>query len=408
LLDAFQQQSAPGIPAITDAAAPPVIVGSATLFTAAMRGAPLPELIGMISHPGTHAAANLFDTSVLFQIAFQREEALRLQAAAIGAFPLLRVRNPRQTKTALRVLALMMPGDTQVNTPIDFITNHLDVRLDLLFMRPDGTLPPMVPKHDVMIFCASDPGPALLDRMAQLFQAWPRPVLNDPALLPLLARDVLPRLFADNPVLCCPPVVKVDWADLAIQADTVAGLSYPLLIRPHDSHAGHQLARIESAAAAQAYLDETTADTFYVSQYLDYRSADGMFRKYRVALTDGQPQLCHMAVSEHWMVHYLNAGMDLHADRRDQEAQAMRNFADGFACRHAAAFQALHAQLPFDLFSIDCAELPDGRLLVFEADIAAIIHMMEPPDVYGYKHAHMPSVFEAVGSLLRRSAGAGP
>jgi hypothetical protein len=97
--------------------------------------------------------------------------------------------------------------------------------------------------------------------------------------------------------------------------------------------------------------------------------------------------------------------MDLHAERRDQEAEAMRSFADGFARRHAAAFQALHAQLPLDLCSIDCAELPDGRLLIFEADIAAIIHMMEPPEVYAYKHTHMPRVFEAVGSLLRRCAG---
>ena len=55
-------------------------------------------------------------------------------------------------------------------------------------------------------------------------------------------------------------------------------------------------------------------------------------------------------------------------------------------------------------FSIDCAELPDGRLLVFEADIAAIIHMMEAPDLFAYKHAHMPRVFDSIGSMLRRRA----
>ena len=357
MLDALQSLSATTcdpsarrIPAITDVITPPVIVGTATLFTAAMQGAPLSTLIDVISQPGSHPAAQLFDTSTLYQIAFRREEALSLQADAVSASPLLRVHNPRQTAAALRVLALVMPGDTQMNMPVDFITNHLDVRLDLMFMRPDGSLPPVVPDHDVMIFCAADPGPALLCWMAQLYRTWPRPVLNDPALLPLFARDVLSRGFAGQPSLCFPATVKVAHADLAVRPETLAGLPYPVLIRPHDSHAGRGLAKIDSAEAAQAYLCTEIAECFYVSRYMDYRSADGLFRKYRIALVDGQPQLCHMALSEHWMVHYLNAGMAEHAERRHAEAEAMRSFADGFARRHAEAFQALHSLLPFDVF----------------------------------------------------------
>ena len=260
MLDALQNSIACDsasrpIPIVADTVAPPVITGAATLFTAAMRGAPMATLIGMVGRPDAHPAAQLFDTSILYQIAFRRDEALGLQNDAVLQSPLLRVHNPRQTAAALRVLALMMPGDTQSNMPLDFITNHLDVRLDLLFMRTDGSLPPVVPDHDVMIFCASYPGPALLVRMAQLYRAWPRPVLNDPALLPLLARDALPRGFAEHPALCFPPTVKVARLDLVVDAETLAGLPYPVLIRPHDSHAGCGLAKVDSAAAARGYLD---------------------------------------------------------------------------------------------------------------------------------------------------------
>ena len=66
----------------------------------------------------------------------------------------------------------------------------------------------------------------------------------------------------------------------------------------------------------------------------------------------------------------------------------------------------MHERLPFDYYSIDCSELPDGRLLVFEADTAAIIHMMDPEDVFPYKHSHMRSVFDAFGDMLRRRATA--
>ena len=113
-----------------------------------------------------------------------------------------------------------------------------------------------------------------------------------------------------------------------------------------------------------------------------------------------------MASSQNWMVHYLNAGMTESADKRAEEAQAMAHFDGTFAARHRDAFAALHEQVPFDYYSIDCSELPDGRLLMFEADSAAIIHLMDPEDMFSYKHAHMRSVFDAFGNMLRRRATA--
>jgi hypothetical protein len=50
--------------------------------------------------------------------------------------------------------------------------------------------------------------------------------------------------------------------------------------------------------------------------------------------------------------------------------------------------------------------LPDDRLLVFEADTAAIIHLMDPIDLFPYKHVHMPRVFAAFEALLRRRIAA--
>ena len=109
-----------------------------------------------------------------------------------------------------------------------------------------------------------------------------------------------------------------------------------------------------------------------------------------------------MAVSQNWMIHYLNAGMTESADKRVDEAQAMMHFDAAFAVRHRDAFTALHGRLGFDCYSIDCSELSDGRLLVFEADSAAIIHLMDPEAMFPYKHVQMRRVFDAFGDLLRR------
>ena len=54
--------------------------------------------------------------------------------------------------------------------------------------------------------------------------------------------------------------------------------------------------------AAQALLNYLRAmpdPEFVLSQYVDYRSADGLFRKYRVALIGGEAYAVHMGNAEH-------------------------------------------------------------------------------------------------------------
>ena len=46
-----------------------------------------------------------------------------------------------------------------------------------------------------------------------------------------------------------------------------------------------------------------------------------------------------------------------------------------------------------------------GRLLVFEADNALIIHDMDPPDVFPYKSATVRRLFAAFQAMLSKAAG---
>ncbi|MEO8715152.1 MAG: hypothetical protein ABI369_09075, partial [Acetobacteraceae bacterium] len=290
----------------------------------------------------------------------------------------------------------------------DFITRHLDVRLDLLFVVPGEPLPPVLPDHDVAFFAVSEFDAASRCRLAALHAAWPRPVLNDPAAIARLTRDAVADGLATIPGLCSPPVARATRAQLLAHlagGARLALLDRPALIRPVGSHAGHGLAKIDDAAGLAAYLEGVDAVGFFLTRFVDYRDAAGLFRKLRVVFIDGAPFLCHMATSRHWMVHYLNAGMAESAPRRADEAAAMAGFDTGFAARHAAAFAALQAWMGLDYFQLDCAETPDGRLLVFEVDVAAIVHLMDPADLFPYKPPQMHRVFAAFEAMLRRRAG---
>jgi len=142
-----------------------------------------------------------------------------------------------------------------------------------------------------------------------------------------------------------------------------------------------------------------------VSRFVDYSSDDGLFRKYRIVLIDGQPYACHLAIADRWDIWYLNAGMAQSANKRREEQTFMQAFDAGFAQRHRAALSGLSKRIGLDYFTVDCAETRDGSLLIFEADNTAIVHDMDPPDVFPYKVPQMRKVFDAFAAMLHRRAG---
>jgi hypothetical protein len=188
----------------------------------------------------------------------------------------------------------------------------------------------------------------------------------------------------------------------------LSGAHYPIILRPVGSHAGHGLEKVESAARLAGYLEEQGSAQFYLSQFVDYRSADGLFRKYRIAFVDGRPFACHLAVADHWMLHYLNAGMEQSAGKRAEEARWFETFDSAFAGRHAEAFRALYERIGLEYFVIDCGEAPGGELLVFEADTAMVVHALDSPDLFPYKRPQMLRVFRAVQAMLHDHAGRTP
>jgi hypothetical protein len=184
----------------------------------------------------------------------------------------------------------------------------------------------------------------------------------------------------------------------------VLALQFPLIIRPFGSHAGFGLVRLDDAQSLSDYLDQRSENSFFVSPFVDYSGKDGLFRKYRIAMIDGRPFPVHMAVAEEWKVWYLNADMALNLAHRTEEARFLQFFDESFGRRHASALAELAERVDLDYFLVDCAETRDGDLLIFEADHCAIVHDMDPANVYPYKPSAMRRLFEAFGAMLKRRA----
>ncbi len=395
---------------------PADIVGQAGIVRLAYEGGDLQALLERLvdrARRNPNDAAALLDLSTLMLVTVQPEQGLALQADALARRRLYRRTHGRGDH--LTVLAVVAPGDFMTNTPIDLLLEGSDVTLWLCYVDAETQSLADVPDHDVafMAIGESEDNLPILARAAHLLADWPRPVLNAaPVSIAGLTRDVLSRRLEGEPSLYAPRTARADRAELRALADGRAtldsllpGETWPLIVRPVGTHAGKGLEKIDGPQDLAAYLDANLDAQLYLAPFVDYSGADGLYRKQRIAFIDGRAYPSHFAVSEHWMVHYLSADMTERAERRAEEESWMTGFDDGFAVRHASAFAALSQRLGLDYFGIDCAETPDGRLLVFEADVAMIVHALDPAGIFPYKKPAMRRLFEAfVEALAVRAA----
>jgi hypothetical protein len=369
------------------------------------------ELINKLLN-GSADAGEGIDLSLIAQLLGDKQAGLAIQREVLLAHRLFR--SPCVSKTPrLRVLALAAATDMGSNTPIEFLLEESGIELMMLYVIPEAELPVPLPEHDIAIVIASD-SEDCRDTLSKIDAAapnWPRPLLNPPKLVCNLDRDKLHRLLTGIEDLVIPATTAVTREQLLSSrssnalASIMAELAFPVIIRPRGSHAGNGLAKVDDAEAMQRYLEDREEGEFFVSRFVDYASADGLFRKYRIVFIDGRPYACHMAIADRWDIWYLNAGMTQSATKRLEEETFMRSFDIGFGRRHQTALAAIAGRLALDYFTIDCAETRDGALLIFEADNTAVVHNMDPATVFPYKGPQMRKVFDAFAAMLERRVG---
>ncbi len=383
-------------------------------FDAADLGAVWNDLLTAIKNePGNPAI--VMDMSVVAQLLGDPQAGAQLQDGALAIERLYR--SPEVCdRPRLRLLALAGATDVGGNIPLEFLLSKSDVELTTLYIVPGKPLPNPLPEHDValVVLGNSDHMAATLEEMEDTVPAWPRPVLNHPSRIFELERDRFFELMCGAPGVVIPKTIRISRGILEAVGSgrravntLLSDAEFPIIVRPVNSHAGHGLEKLDDTSSVGAYLAQTAEQEFFISRFVDYSSPDGLFRKYRIVFIDGRAYACHMAIADEWKVWYLNADMGRNPLKRAEEALFMQSFDDGFAARHAASFEAIVKGVGLDYFGIDCAETKDGKLLLFEAETAMIVHDMDPPDIYPYKVPQMQKLFAAFVAMLHRRGKSG-
>jgi len=239
-------------------------------------------------------------------------------------------------------------------------------------------------KPDVVFNEVADPDShkGALARCEKLCSGFDAPIINPPHLIRRTTRDHIARQLTDIPGVSMPPTIRCcpkspDEIHATIKKENLA---YPVIVRLAGQHGGTSSILIQSGRDRdRLHVYPFDGRDFYLTQYVDYRDDDGLFRKYRIVVISGRPYFRHVLIGKDWMVHsssfeFVKQRQDLLSEMRQRRLA----FDDELAPRISAAVQEIYRRIQLDYFGIDCHVGNDGELLLFEVN--ANMNVLHDPE----------------------------
>lgn len=322
----------------------------------------------------------------------------RLEEAKVHLDRFFRHQNLFVTNSKTAVRTVLLVADAGIgNVPYEFLFPKEENSI-VRWMAQYAAIgqEKQLPPFDIIFNTGGNPDmppytPAALSYLASCG----RPLLNRPERIPLTARELMPKLFGDIEGICIPAVWRIetpgDW-------DGVTENDLPIIVRPLGTQGGVGLTLIDTPAALAE--EKSQVGKRYVSTYHDYRLADGYYRKYRIIYIDRRPYPYHLAISEKWLVHYFTANMESVPAKLEEERRFLEAPAKVLGPARMAAIEAIGQRLDLDYAGVDFSILPDGRLLLFEANATMWVHEESADGVLSFKNPYVRRISEAFNALL--------
>ena len=222
------------------------------------------------------------------------------------------------------------------------------------------------------------------------------PCINEPDAVLSLTRDEVYRRLFGLPGVIMPQTQRLNISSRRQVVELLERASGPVLLRKAGEHNGRNTVLLNSLADIEE-TDRLPLDgsAYYLTDFVDFRSADGLYRKYRLVVIGGEVFLRHMIAGRNWMVH---AESRL-ADYASEEAAALAGFDRDIKPRIAETCAAIAETLGLDYFGVDCALMDNSQLLIFEANanMNVLVNSEPRPNMFEKPVAR---IIQALSSML--------
>ncbi|WP_233235333.1 hypothetical protein [Bordetella sp. LUAb4] len=262
-----------------------------------------------------------------------------------------------------------------------------------------------LPRYDIIFNAIADADNAhsCHEEQARFMATDHGPLLNPPASIERTYREQTGALLSGIDDILVPTTQRWDRqsnpAFVVHSALAAAGIGYPAIVRRVGEHGGEGLIVLNSLG------DRTELpglNEMYLTQYHEYRSSDGHYRKYRVIFIDRVPYPYHLAIGSQWLLHYFSADMLSAQWKLDEERRFLDDPEQALGKKAWAALHAIAKRMDLDYCGIDFSLLPDGRVLVFETNAAMLVHPESEQDGLRFKNRYLDHIFDAFEALLTR------
>jgi tetratricopeptide (TPR) repeat protein len=333
-------------------------------------------------------------------------EAAYAEAARIQ--PLIR-RPAAKSPAEFRVLALFAPFAG--NVPTEFLFRDSVYDTDTLALLASSEYDVELLKQDaqvvVNLISDADQGEELLPLAAGLVDRLGKPTVNDPLMILRTTRDAVADQLEGIPGCRIPKILRQKaGTDLSVAALRAALPSVSsILARPVGTHGGDDFEKIEDPLELRAFLARRADADHYLTEYIDYRSTDGYFRKYRFIFVDGQILPYHLAIGNDWKLHHDSTDMANQQWMQQEEQAFLRNPSTVFNSLHDQALRAIRRRIGLEFFGIDCGLDRSGNLVVFEVNASMLVH--DHNENFPYKAPFVLRIKLAFDEMLRKFANLG-
>jgi hypothetical protein len=184
------------------------------------------------------------------------------------------------------------------------------------------------------------------------------------------------------------------------------GHRFPVLIRPAGTHGSAGLLKFDSLDSVTDV--ECPTSGVLVADFVDFRSGDGLYRKYRMICVGGQTFRRHVIAGSDWNVTgNSRVGMASRPDLVNAEKEFMKAGPEPLDRRIAQLFRVVG----LDFGVIDFALSDAGEIIVFELNSTFQISGSIPQEhreSWGYLEGNNGAIVEALLALIVRKANAQP
>jgi hypothetical protein len=245
--------------------------------------------------------------------------------------------------------------------------------MSTLYLHPDFQIPVKLGPGALLNHVADpDICSRALELIEQIVSKVARPCFNAPGAIARTTRDGVARSLEGIPGLIVPKTIRIPGAspEDVLAAAGQASLTFPILVRVAGAHGGLEMVRIDKPEDAGRISElKSGKRPLYVTEFRDFVSPDGLYRKSRIAVVGEHIFLRHHVVGETWLLHSASRTLNTEAE----EKAAFAGFDAGWGTRLRPLFLEIGRRLDLDFFGVDCNIDAAGQVMLFEANACMLI-----------------------------------